>query len=62
MDRMMDRQDAIWDYLVDNEIATKDEIALVTSINGYNEEALNDILFCRTGYRSVEQITEMEND
>ena len=62
MDRMMDKQDAIWDYLVDNGIATKDEIALVTSINGYNEEALNDILFCRTGYRSVEQITEMENE
>ena len=62
MDRMTERQDAIWDYLVENEIATKDEIALVTSINGYNEDALNDILFCRTGYRSVEQITEMEND
>mgnify|MGYP003641422312 FL=1 len=50
----------IWDYIIDNGIATEDELRLVTSINGMNEEALNSVLYCRTGYRSVEQITDCE--
>jgi hypothetical protein len=48
----------IWDEIVDLEIATKDELILVTTINGYNEETLNDVLFVKTGYRSIEQLKE----
>ena len=50
----------IWDYLIENGIATEDEMRLVTSINGYNVESLNSILYSRTGYRDLEQIQEME--
>ena len=50
----------LWDYLIDNEIATEKEINLVTSINGTNLDSLESILYSRTGYRSLEQITEME--
>ena len=50
----------LWDYLTDYEIATDKEICLVTSINGTNLESLESILYCRTGYRSLEQINEME--
>lgn len=39
-------------------IATSEEISLVTAINGYNEEAMQDILYVRTGYRSFEQFEE----
>jgi len=38
-----------YDYLVENEIATEKEINLVTCINGYKEETLDDILYVRTG-------------
>jgi len=40
----------MYDYLIDNHIATKAEIDLVTSINGYDEQALRDIYYARTGY------------
>ena len=42
-------------FLLENEVATEDEISLVTSINGYNEEAMLDILYSRCGLRSIEQ-------
>lgn len=47
--------DKLWDFITVNEIATDEEIRLVTDINGYNEEALNDIIYARTGYRNYEQ-------
>ena len=57
----MDKEiNKLWDYLTDYEIATDKEICLVTSINGTNLESLESILYCRTGYRSLEQINEME--
>lgn len=50
-----------WDYLVENQIATEEELKLVTCINGYNEDSLLAVLYARTGYRSIEQI-EGENE
>ena len=49
------------DYLLEHEIATQDEIRLVTSINGYNLDSLESILYSRTGYRTLKQIVEMED-
>ena len=57
----MDREE-MWDFLLDYDIATDDEIQLVTAINGYNEKSLNDILFVRTGYRNFDQYKEYELD
>ena len=48
----------IWDKILDLDIATEEELSLVTSINGYNEESLNDIIYIRTGYRDIEQLME----
>lgn len=53
---MRTEEDKIYQYLIDNQIATEEEVDLVTTINGYNTEAMNDILYVRTGYRSVDQI------
>lgn len=50
----------LWDNLVQYEIATKEELQLVTSINGYSVETLNDVLYVRTAYRSWEQMAECE--
>ena len=51
----------LWEKLVDYGVATEEEIQLVTSINGYNEQALLDILYARTGYRTFEQMLDEEN-
>ena len=56
----IDHREVVWDYLIENRIATEDEMRLVTSINGYNVESLNSILYSRTGYRDLEQMQEME--
>lgn len=51
----------IYDYFINYGIATEEEIDLVTAINGYNEETLNDILYARSGYHDMEQYTEYED-
>ena len=56
----MNTTDEIYDYLIDYGIATEEEISLVCSINGTNEDSLNSILYSRTGYRDIEQIKEEE--
>ena len=43
------------DFIVDNNIATDDEVRLVSDINGWNEETMTDIIYARTGLRSYEQ-------
>ena len=54
----MENLNTLYDKIVEYGIATEKEINLVTSINGWNEEAMNDIIYCRTGYRSIEQYEE----
>ena len=53
-------RDELYDFLVDMELATADEIGLVTSINGYSLDSLESILFSRTAYRSLKQYKECE--
>lgn len=45
----------LWDFIVDNNIATEYEVRLVTDINGLNEETMTDIIYAKTGLRSYEQ-------
>lgn len=56
----MDEQtEQLYDYLIETGVATEEEVALVTSINGTNIDTLESILYSRTGYRSLEQIKEI---
>jgi hypothetical protein len=55
-------QNELWDYLVETMTATEDELRLVCSINGTSLDTLESVLYSRTGYISLEQILEMEND
>lgn len=48
----------VWDLLLQYDIATENELQLVTAINGYNIDTLNDIIYARTGLRSIEQLLE----
>lgn len=45
----------LWDFIVENNIATDDECHLISSINGFKEESMMDIIFARTGLRSIYQ-------
>ena len=58
----IERWEELYDFLIDYEYATEKEIGLVCSINGTNLESLESILYVRSGYRSLEQIKEMEED
>ena len=53
-------ENLLYDFIRDNEIATQEEIELVTQINGYNEDALNSIIWCRTGYHDADQCFDCE--
>ena len=46
----------MWIWLLDNGIATDEELSLITGINGLTIETLNDVLYYRTGYRDREQM------
>ena len=48
--------DGIWDLLISYNVATEDELKLVTNINGYSIETLLDILYARTALRSIDQL------
>ena len=50
--------DTIWDAIIEYGIATEEELELVTAINGYNNDTLNDVIYVRTGYRDIEQLSE----
>lgn len=52
--------DELWDKYIEYGICSEETLRVVTSINGYNEETMNDILYATTGYRSWEQYTESE--
>ena len=48
----------IWDYLIDNAIATEEELQLVTDVAGYSFATMEAIIYARTGYNDLEQLME----
>ena len=44
-----------WDILLDNGVS-EETLQTVTDINGYNMEAMTDILYSRLGYNDFSQI------
>ena len=62
-DKTTDQEkEELYDHLLEYGYAKEEEISLVTSIMGYNLEALESILYSRTGYRTLEQILDMEDN
>lgn len=48
-------------YLIENLGVNEEVVNCITSINGYNEDTLDNILYYYTGYRTLEQYTESED-
>ena len=62
---MMSEKDMIlYDRVVDLGIATPEEINLVFNCSTWRdwEECLNAIIYSRTGFRSIEQMQEAEDE
>ena len=51
----------LWDNILSYGIATEEELQLITSINGYNETTLNDVVYVRTGYHTIDDYIRCEN-
>ena len=45
--------EAAYEALIEANVATEGELALVTNINGYSLETLEAVLYARTGYRDI---------
>ena len=50
--------DEVRDLLIEYGVATQEELELVTCINGYNMDTMNNVIYARTGYRDIDQLTE----
>lgn len=50
-----------YSYLIDYELVSGETLEIITSINGYTEETLDDVLYCVSGYRDIEQYLEYED-
>ena len=48
-------------YLIDNIGVNEEVINCITSINGYNENTLDNVLYYYTGYRDLKQYLECED-
>lgn len=55
---IMQDLDVIYSTLVEYEIATEEEIQLVTNINGFNLETFEGVIYVRTGLNSFDQLCE----
>ena len=53
--------DEMYDYLVDTVGVSEETVQVVTSINGYSKETMEDILYAVTGYKDFDQY-ESENE
>lgn len=52
----MKLENAWYNFIIENNIATGKEVNLVTDISGYSENTFLAIVYARTGYRSYEQL------
>ena len=59
---MTERENYIWETLVEYGIATEEELGLAVALCGVTEQTLNSVLYIRTGYRSIEQMIEEDGE
>lgn len=50
-------KDEMWDALLDMGIS-EETLQIVTDINGYSEETMQDILYAAFGYRDFDQLED----
>lgn len=50
-------KDQMWQTLLEQGVSEQ-TLQIVTAINGYSTETMEDVLYAATGYRSFDQIPE----
>jgi hypothetical protein len=48
----------LYNEIIEHGIATESELDLVTNINGYSIDTLNQVIYAKTGYQDLEQYKE----
>ena len=48
----------MYDQLLSFALVNRDELELVICINGFNEKTMNDIVFARHGYETLDQLID----
>jgi hypothetical protein len=56
----MEQVAKLFSKLIDLNIATENELKLITGVNGYSIDTLNSVIYYKTGYRDLEQYEEAE--
>lgn len=51
----------IYSYMIDYGLVSEEALNIITNINGYNEDTLNDVLYCVSGYHDIKQYLEYED-
>lgn len=54
----MSEEARMWEFLYGEVGVSEETLQVVTDINGYSLETLNDVLYAVTGYRTREQYEE----
>ena len=55
-----EKENTIYDFILENGFTSEETLQVVTAINGYSVETLNDVIYVTTGYHSMEQYIECE--
>lgn len=59
---MNEKELTLWETMVDLGIATNEELGLATALCGTNIHTIESVLYIRTGYRSIDQLLEENED
>lgn len=59
---MDERMNQLWDVMVEYGVATAEELGLALALCGTNIQTLNQVLYIRTGYRSLEQFLAEDDE
>lgn len=51
----------IYNYMIDYGLVSEETLNIITNINGYEEDTLNDVLYCVSGYHDIEQYLQYED-
>ena len=52
----------MYDTILELGLATVGELELVTCISGFNEQVMDNIVYVRQGYQTLDQFVEYLND
>ena len=56
MDELMNEINSVYEALIEEYGVSEEALQLITNINGYSIDTLNDVIYAVFGYRSLEQM------